>query len=313
MLITNVQPIPHSERTSPGYPGAAARPGGRFADGRDAVSALVVVPSADGAWPPWMDAGVHPRLVGMAPLPQSYVNRLVLEHRHLARRLAQRYVRGGEPREDLEQAACLGLVKAARRFDPGRGVPFPAFAVPTIIGELRRFCRDTRWALHVPRAMQEQVQALRKVEQQLLMSQGSSPSTEAVAAALGWSHEEVLEAQLAGGCLAAESLNVPLRVSDGTIGEAIECIGDEDGGFASVEQRDELQRALSRLSAAERHALRLRAEFGCSAPEIARRIGVSVPQATRLVGQATRHLRAGLTDTCGTGAGSSGLLPAMAA
>ncbi len=234
----------------------------------------------------------------MAPLLQSLpagdVEALVLEHQRLARHLAQRYVRNGDQREDLEQAAYLGLVKAARRFDPERGIAFTTFAVPTVLGELRRFCRDTRWAVHVPRAVQEHVQALRKVEDEFALAHGRSPSVAEAAETLGWSHEDVLEAREAVGCLSQHSLNAPMQSADGTIGEEIECIGDDDTGFAAVEQRDELQRALAQLSARERQVLRLRGEGGCSTPEIARRMALSTPQAGRLVAQAISHLRAAL-------------------
>jgi RNA polymerase sigma-B factor len=237
----------------------------------------------------------------MAPLQESHsggdVEALVLDHRRLARQLAQRYIRNGEQREDLEQAAYLGLVKAARRFEPDRGVAFTTFAVPTVLGELRRFCRDTRWSVHVPRPIQENVQALRKVEDELTLVRGRSPSVAEVAQVLGWSQEEVLDAREAAGCLAQQSLNATARSADGTIGEAIECIGDYDRGFVSVEQRDELQRAFALLPARERRALRLRGEGGCSTPAIARHLGISTPQAARLVAQAIRNLRDALDET----------------
>lgn len=236
----------------------------------------------------------------MAPLLQSArageIQSLVLEHRRLASRLAQRYVRRGEQREDLEQAAYIGLVKAARRFDPDRGVAFTTFAVPTVLGELRRHCRDTRWAVHVPRPIQEHVQALRRFEDDWGGRHGRSPSAAEAAKALGWTEEEVLEARLATGCLTPESLNAGLRSPDGTIGEAIECFGTDDRGFASVEQLDELRGALARLSAPERRALQLRGEVGCSTPEIAHQLGITTPQAARLVSGATQRLRAAMAE-----------------
>jgi RNA polymerase sigma-B factor len=223
----------------------------------------------------------------MAPQP---CDTLVLEHRRLARHLAQRYVRDDQQREDLEQVAYLGLVKAAQRFDPERGVAFTTFAVPTILGELRRFCRDTRWAVHVPRATQERVQALRRFEDR----HGRVPTAAEAADALGWPLDDVIETRLASGCLSQQSLNVRVRSDDGTLGEAIENVGDEDAAFADVERRDELRQALARLTERERRALRLRGEAGCSTPEIARRMRLSTPQAARLVARALPRLRAAL-------------------
>jgi RNA polymerase sigma-B factor len=219
---------------------------------------------------------------------------LVLEHGRLARRLARRYARTAEQREDLEQVAYLGLVKAARRYDPSRAVAFTTFAVPTILGELRRFCRDTRWAVHVPRLMQERVQALRRIEDAHQAALGRSPSTAEAAKALDWSEEDVNTARIAAGCLSLQSLNTTLRTADGTVGEVIETIGAEDTAFADADRRDELECALARLTEQERHVLRLRGEAGCSTREIASRMSLTPPQASRLVTRATRRLRAAL-------------------
>ncbi len=102
----------------------------------------------------------------------------------LAKRLAQRYVRSSEPREDLVQVACVGLVKAIERFDPGRGPTFASFAIPTILGELRRYFRDATWAVHVPRGAQERAIAIEAAQEQLRCTErrapdgrGRSPST----------------------------------------------------------------------------------------------------------------------------------------
>ncbi|HET6547305.1 MAG TPA: sigma-70 family RNA polymerase sigma factor [Solirubrobacter sp.] len=223
---------------------------------------------------------------------RSEAETLVLDHRGLARHLAHRYARAADQREDLEQVAYLGLVKAAQRFDRARGVAFTTFATPTILGELRRYCRDTRWAAHVPRPMQESVQALRRFEDDYVGHSGHSPSTSEAADALGWTHEQVLEARMAAGCLRPQSLNALLQAADGTVGEAIDTFGAEDSAFAETERRDELRRALSYLNRRERRALHMRAELDCSAPEIGRRLGISPSQASRLVARATAHLRA---------------------
>ncbi len=213
---------------------------------------------------------------------------LVLDHRRLARRLAQRYVRHGEQREDLEQVAYLGLVKAARRFDPERGVAFTTFAMPTILGELRRFCRDTRWTAHVPRSTQERVQALRRVED---ARPGRAPSTAEAAELLGWSEEEVLETRLAAAGLSSQSLDAAAS-PEGEV--PIEALGRDEVGFERAERRDELQRALAQLPPREQIAVRLRGELDLSTPEIARHLGCSPSQASRLVGRATSRLREAL-------------------
>jgi RNA polymerase sigma-B factor len=221
---------------------------------------------------------------------------LVLRHTPLARHLAQRYVRATDQREDLEQVAYLGLVKAAKRFDPGRGIAFTSFAVPTILGELRRHCRDTRWAWHVPRSVQERVQALRRVEDDWQSHRGRRPTAREAAAALGCSEEEVLDARLAAATLAPESLNAPQPFGDGTIGESIDGLGTEDAGFAAAERRDSLARALACLDDRARRVLRLRAEADLTTAEIATCLGLSPAQAGRVVSTSLRRLRAALRE-----------------
>ena len=171
---------------------------------------------------------------------------------------------------------------------------FTTYAIPTILGELRRFCRDTRWAAHVPRSTQERVQALRRAEDDHFARQGRSPRPTEAASTLHWSVEEVIEARMAAGCLNPRSLNEPLRWTDGTPGEAIGLVGGEDSGFADADRRDELERALSRLTHQERRALRLRGEAGWSTPEIARLMRLSTPQAARLVRRALHARRVAL-------------------
>jgi RNA polymerase sigma-B factor len=235
----------------------------------------------------------------MTQMTHADADELVLSHRRLARHLANRYARGSEPREDLEQVAYLGLVKAARRFDAERGVAFSTFAMPTVLGELRRFCRDTRWAVHVPRSIQEDVQALRRLEDTHQIEHGRAPSVAEAAGELGWSDERVLEARIAAGGLSSESLNAPLRAADGDVGEAIDALGDVDQGFESAERRDELARALAHLGEQEQRALRLRGEVGCSTPKIAQCMGISPSQAARLVSRSLADLRVALESEPG--------------
>jgi RNA polymerase sigma-B factor len=208
--------------------------------------------------------------------------------------LAQRYVRATDQREDLEQVACLGLVKAAQRFDPARGTAFTAFAVPTILGELRRHCRDTRWAWHVPRPVQERVQALRRLEDEWRSRSGRPPSAREAAEVLECTPEEIIDARVAAGTLAPESLNAPVRSADGTLGEALERLPHEERGFEAAERRETLARALAGLDERARRALRLRAEAELTTSEIAGRMGLSPAQAGRLVARGLRQLRAEL-------------------
>ena len=125
------------------------------------------------------------------------LEQLVVRFAPLVRKLALRYVRAGEPLEDLEQVGSLGLVKAIDRFDPERGFAFTSFAVPTILGEIKRSIRDTAWSAHVPRAMQERVAALRRATDAAAGEHGRAPTVTELAERLGWDPEDVVEAMSA--------------------------------------------------------------------------------------------------------------------
>src|SRR3954468_21907818 len=120
---------------------------------------------------------------------------LILRHLPLARRLARRYARSSESLEELRQVAALGLIKAIDRYDPDRGTPLTSFAVPTILGELKRHFRDTRWALHVPRDLQERSQRVESELDRLTSELGRSPSRAELAEATGLDVEQVVEAR----------------------------------------------------------------------------------------------------------------------
>ena len=153
----------------------------------------------------------------------------------LARRMARRYRRSDEPLDDLVQVATLGLIKAIDRFDPARETAFSSYAVPTMLGELKRYFRDNGWAVHVPRGMQERVMQVDNAVKDLSRRMGRSPSAAEVAATLELSVEQVLEAMEAAGAYDAVSLE-SYRFGDEGDGETYaESIGVEDGRFELVE------------------------------------------------------------------------------
>lgn len=216
---------------------------------------------------------------------------LVLEHQGLAKRLAWRYARGDRVlAEDLEQVAALGLVQAAHRFDPERGTAFSTFAVPTIVGELRRYFRNSRWAAHVPRRLQEAYLAARDAEQALTRETGRRPGAAELAERLGWPLEELLEARAAASALGTVSLNAPAAGDDADT-QLGERIGGEDPGYKVCELRDELEHALALLDPPAEAAVRLRYEEELSYGEVAARIGVSASYAAKLVSGALLELR----------------------
>jgi RNA polymerase sigma-B factor len=209
----------------------------------------------------------------------------------LVRRLALRYQRGSEPLDDVIQAGCVGLVKAIERFDLERGSPFARFAVPTILGEIRRHFRDTGWAAHVPRGMQERVMEVRQALEELSGKLGRSPSPPEVADELGIGVEDVLEAMEAATAYTAVSLDVPRPGEDGEHGLYIDSVGQRDDGYALVEDLSTVLPALRVLPAREREIIRLRFDEDLTQSEIGERLGISQMHVSRLLRRALERVR----------------------
>jgi RNA polymerase sigma-B factor len=218
---------------------------------------------------------------------------LVVRFMPLARQLAARYRHAGEPLEDLVQVACVGLIKAVDRYDPERGSGFTRYAVPTMLGEIKRHFRDRGWSVHVPRATQELVLKVGEALGALPAKLGRSPTPRDVAAAVGASVEEVLEAMEAATAYEAVSLDAP-RPGSGeeeswTLAESL---SEEDPGFERVEVGETLRGTLEALPARERLILRLRFEEDMTQAEIADLIGVSQMHVSRLLRRSLDRLSA---------------------
>ncbi len=209
----------------------------------------------------------------------------------LARRLARRYRRAEEPLDDLVQVATLGLLKAIDRFDPERHTAFSSYAVPTMLGELKRYFRDSGWAVHVPRGMQERVMAVDNTVKDLSRNLGRSPTVYEIAAALNLQPEQVLEAMQAAGAYDAVSLEAH-RFGDENDGETYaDFIGVEDERFELVEYEATIAAALAALPNRDRVVLRLRFAEDLTQAEIAERVGVSQMHVSRLIRRALERLR----------------------
>ncbi len=216
---------------------------------------------------------------------------LVERYLPLARSLARRYERRGESFDDLMQVASLGLVKAIDRFDPERGLSFSSYAVPTMLGELRRYFRDTGWALHVPRDMQERVMKVNAAVERLSGNLGRSPSPQQVADELELPVEEVLEAIEANAAYDTTSLDTPLASRDDESQSIAEVFGERDEGYELVEGRASIGPALDTLPERERLILHMRFAEDLTQSEIAERIGVSQMHVSRLIRRALEQVR----------------------
>ena len=217
------------------------------------------------------------------------LERLVISYRPLTRALARQYDAAGA-REDLEQAASEGLIKAIQRFDPERGCAFTSFAVPTILGELRRYRRDTAWAARVPRTVQERVQALRPATDRLTAANGRTPTARELADWLGCDEEDVVEAFCATSSMTAVALDSPAG-SDDTAGTVADRLGRTDPGYEQVECLAAIEDALTTLSPAQMTVIKLCFDDDLTQREIAGRLHVSRSEVARVLRGAVEQLR----------------------
>jgi RNA polymerase sigma-B factor len=209
----------------------------------------------------------------------------------LARKLARRYVQSTEPYEDLVQVASLGLVKAVERFDPDRGFAFSSFAVPTIVGELKRYFRDTAWALHVDRGAQERARKITDAQQKLSSRSGRMPTVDELAQYLEISQEEVLDGLQTAEAYGAVSLDAPLSNEDDEESSRLDAIGGADERLELVDDHATIFAAARHLPTREREILYLRFGEDLTQSEIAERVGVSQMQVSRLLRRSLHRLR----------------------
>jgi RNA polymerase sigma-B factor len=212
----------------------------------------------------------------------------------LARQLARRYSGRGEQLDDLTQIATIGLIKAIDRFDPGYGNDFASFAVPTVVGEIKRHFRDHTWDVRIPRRLQELKLDITTATDALLQSLGRSPTVADLAADLDCSEEEIVEGLDSGRAYTAVSLQTPVGNSgDGT--ELGDLFGAEDPDLALAELRSSLGTALASLPHREQQIIALRFFGNMTQTQIAERIGISQMHVSRLLARSLTALRDHLT------------------
>jgi RNA polymerase sigma-B factor len=211
----------------------------------------------------------------------------------LARSLAARYARAGESLEDLAQVANIGLIKAVDRFDPTRGIAFSSFAVPSILGELKRHFRDHGWAARVPRPLQERVLKVNAATERLSSRLGRAPKPREVAGAIGISVEDVLEALEAAVAFDSMSLDAPISRGDeeGSATYA-NSVGETDPRLEMVEYRSVVSATIRALPTREREVLLLRFGEDMTQSEIASRVGISQMHVSRLIRRSLERLQA---------------------
>ncbi|MFB7512629.1 SigB/SigF/SigG family RNA polymerase sigma factor [Streptomyces sp. NPDC056144] len=227
----------------------------------------------------------------------AYVrNTLVELNLSLVKFAARRFRNRAEPTEDIVQVGTIGLIKAINRYDPERAVDFSAFALPTIVGEMKRFFRDTSWAVRVPRRLQELRIELAKATDALEQSLGRLPTRAELAERLGVPEDEVAEGQLAAHGYAARSLDATAGDDDDSPGAAARRLSTSEPAYELIESLTALRPLLARLDARDRRILELRFGEELTQTEIGLQVGLSQMHVSRLLTRILGELRRGLLD-----------------
>jgi RNA polymerase sigma-B factor len=218
---------------------------------------------------------------------------IVRLHLDVAESVARRYRNRGIPHEDLVQVACLGLVKAAHGFDPDRTDNFLSYAVPTMLGEVKRFFRDHAWIVRPPRRVQEMQARISRSTAELQQRSGRTPTAAEVAAADGTPAQDVKEALLADNCYAPTSLDRVTTEDGGTLGDLL---GDVEPGYARAEAVSTLRPLCAKLSPRDRRILYLRFFHEWTQARIAEELNVTQMQVSRLLRRILEDLRSQLAE-----------------
>ncbi|MEU9955987.1 RNA polymerase sigma factor SigF [Streptomyces sp. NPDC050982] len=225
----------------------------------------------------------------------SYVrNTLVELNLALVKFAGSRFRSRSEPMEDIIQVGTIGLIKAIDRFELSRGVEFPTFAMPTIVGEIKRFFRDTSWSVRVPRRLQELRLDLAKAGDELAQQLDRAPTVGELAERLGLSNDEVVEGMAASNAYTASSLDAQPEEDDSE-GALADRIGYEDHGLEGIEYVESLKPLIAELPPRDRQILSLRFVANMTQSEIGDELGISQMHVSRLLSRTLVRLRRGLT------------------
>ncbi|MFE6168359.1 RNA polymerase sigma factor SigB [Viridibacillus arvi] len=217
---------------------------------------------------------------------------LVLQYKYLVESLARKYSKGGSYHDDIVQVGMLGLLGAIRRFDVSFGRNFEAFAVPTIIGEIKRFLRDKSWDVHVPRRIKELGPRIKSAVEQLTIEFQRSPHVNEIAEYLGVEEEEVLEAMEMGQSYQALSMDYTLESdSDGSSMTLFDIVGNEDKGYETTNRRMIVAEAMTVLTEKEKRIIQLTYLEQLSQKEAGESLGISQMHVSRLQRKAIKKLQ----------------------
>ena len=272
----------------------------------DDVGALLAPAGADGAPHPTpartgreADAAAKVLLTRLADLPDDHPDRTRIRERvielylPLAEYLARRFRNRGEPLDDLVQVANLGLIKSVDGYDLSRGAAFTSYAIPMIVGELKRHFRDKGWDVRVPRRLQELRLEITKATSDLSQQLGRSPTVSDIASHLGVTDEDVIEGLDSGHAYRALSLHAPVAGEEATT-ELADLLGDVDPDMQGVEDREALRPLVAKLPKREQRIIAMRFFGNMTQSQIAAELGISQMHVSRLLSHAFGVLREGL-------------------
>lgn len=246
-----------------------------------------------------VDAHARILLTRLGDLPGDHPDRTRIRERvielyvPLAEYLARRFRNRGEPYDDLSQVAVVGLIKSVDGYDAGRGVEFASYAIPTIVGELKRHFRDKGWSVRVPRRLQELKLEIAKAASELTQQLKRSPTVADLAKHLELSEDEVLSGLDTANAYSALSLHTPVAGQESGP-EVVDLLGDEDPGLRGVEDRATLRPLLRKLPEREQRIIALRFFGNLTQSQIADEIGISQMHVSRLLARSLKLLRAGM-------------------
>jgi RNA polymerase sigma-B factor len=246
-----------------------------------------------------IDAHVRILLARLVDLPEGHTDRARIRERvielylPLAEYLARRFRNRGEPYDDLSQVAVIGLIKSVDGFDPSRGVEFASYAIPTIVGELKRHFRDKGWSVRVPRRLQELKLEIAKAVSELTQQLQRSPTVADLATHLGLPEDEILAGLDTANAYSALSLHTPVAGEESGP-EVVDLLGDDDPSLRSVEDRATLRPLIRRLPEREQRIIALRFFGNMTQSQIADQIGISQMHVSRLLARSLKQLRDGM-------------------
>lgn len=216
---------------------------------------------------------------------------LIVSHVNLVRYIAAKFKNRGEPLDDLIQVGTIGLIKAIDRFDPSRGLEFTTYATPTIMGEIKRHFRDKGWTIRVPRRLQELSAKVNSATDELTARLQRSPSIEEVAEYLGTTADEVLEAMESSSAYSSVPLEAQGGNEDDDAPSVIDRYASVDGDLEASDDRIVLEEVISEFPEADQQAIRMRFIDGMTQVEIAKRLGISQVQVSRMLSRALRRIQ----------------------